>query len=71
MLSKTMSFRTPAGYSINSASRCSGSLCRQIRFSPPPWRIPAIIEAWFFSSEKMTSPGISLASVESAASFAT
>ena len=28
-----------------------------MRFGPPPWRMPAIIEAWFFSSEKMTQPG--------------
>jgi hypothetical protein len=33
--------------------------------------IPAIIEAWFSSSEKMTQPGSSLPSVESAASFDT
>ena len=31
-----------------------------MRFGPPPWRMPAIIEAWFFSSEKMTQPGSSL-----------
>ena len=24
---------------------------------PPPWRMPAIMEAWFFSSEKMTAAG--------------
>ena len=35
------------------------SLWRKMCFSPPPWRMPSIIEAWFFSSEKITRPGIS------------
>jgi hypothetical protein len=33
--------------------------------------MPAIIDAWFSSSEKMTQPGSSLPSVDRAASFET
>ena len=33
--------------------------------------MPAIIEAWLSSSEKITQPGSSLPSVDSAASFET
>ena len=47
------------------------SLWRQMRLGPRPWRMPSIIEAWFFSSEKMTAPGSSFASVASVESLAT
>ena len=33
-------------------------MCLKMRFSAFEWRMPSIIEAWFFSSEKMTQPGI-------------
>ncbi len=40
-------------------------MCRKIRFSQPEWRMPAIIEAWFWASEKITQPGSRRAMVES------
>jgi hypothetical protein len=46
-------------------------LWRKTRFSAPELRMPAIIEAWFSSSEKMMQPGRILASVDSVASFET
>ena len=42
-----------------------------MRFSPPPLRMPAIMEAWFFSSEKMMQPGSSFCSVAKVVSLAT
>jgi hypothetical protein len=42
-----------------------------MRFSQPELRMPAIMLAWFISSEKITQPGSSLARVESVASFET
>ena len=44
---------------------------RQMRFSPPPLRMPAIIEAWFCASEKMTQAGSSFCSVARVVSLAT
>ena len=52
-------------------SRSARSLLRQMRFSQPPLRMPAIMEAWFFSSEKMMQPGSSFCSVASVVSLAT
>jgi hypothetical protein len=40
-------------------------------FSARLLRMPVIIEAWFSASDSTTMPGISRASVESAASLAT
>ena len=42
---------------VSSSSRCSRSLWRKTCRSPPPLRMPAIIEAWFSASEKMIRPG--------------
>ena len=47
--------------------RCGGRSCR----GPPPWRMPAIIEAWFSASEKMIRPGRIFCSVASVASLET
>ena len=45
----------------SSSSRWARSLWRKTRFSQPELRMPAIIEAWLSSSEKMMQPGSSLA----------
>ena len=70
----TDSKQTSAGRPASSArrwrSRSAGSLWRKIRFSAPLRRMPSIIDAWFFSSEKIMQPGRSRARVLMAASFA-
>jgi len=52
-------------------SRSAGSLWRKMCFSTRPRRIPSIMDAWFFSSDRMAQPGSSWATVLMAASLAT
>ena len=47
----------PRSSSRSLASRSARSLLRQMRLAPPPLRMPAIMEAWFFSSERTTAAG--------------
>src|SRR3546814_8692726 len=47
------------------------SLCRNTCFSHPELRMPAIMDAWFNSSEKMMQPGSIFDNVESVASLDT
>ena len=49
------------GSAASSSSRWARSLWRKTRFSQPELRMPAIIEAWLSSSEKMMQPGSILA----------
>ena len=49
-----MIFGRSSGCSRNKISRWSQSLCRKITFSHRAYRIPEMIEAWFISSEKIT-----------------
>ena len=70
-LSNAISLGVPASSAASSSSRCARSLWRNTRFSQPALRMPAIMEAWFSSSEKITMPGSTLASVASVASLET
>ena len=66
-----MTLGTPGSACRSLASRSARSLLRQITLAPPPLRMPAIMEAWFFASEKMIEPGSSFCSVASVVSLAT
>jgi len=68
-LSNATSLGRSAGYCAISRSRSAGSLCAKTCFGHPDCRIPAIIEAWFSASEKITQPSTSRASVDSVASL--
>ena len=52
------------GSALSLASRSATSLWRKIALLAAPWRMPSIIDAWFFASEKMTQPGSSLTRVD-------
>ena len=70
-LSNAISFGAAGSSAASNSSRCARSLWRNTRFSQPELRMPAIIDAWFSSSEKMMQPGKTFASVAKVASFDT
>ena len=49
--------------------KSSGSLCFQISLPARECLIPSIIEAWFFSSDKIVQPGNRAPKVERVAQF--
>jgi hypothetical protein len=66
-----MIFARSRSTALSLASRSARSLLRRITLVPPPFRMPAIMEAWFFSSEKMIEFGSSFCRVASVVSLAT
>ena len=68
---KAMNFGRPISTDFNWRSKSTRSLCLKMRFSRPPLRMPAIIDAWFLASEKITTSGIRDCSVASVVSLAT
>src|SRR3546814_2670773 len=54
--SKAISFGAFGLAASSNSRKCPTSLCRNTCFSHPELRMPAIMEAWFNSSEKMMQP---------------